>query len=1062
MSSPACSVTGSATVLDQSDDVESTLSALYEERPLLDSTDETWAPPKGFLWVQIAIMSNVFLSGFDGTITASTYAVISSEFNAANTASWLTTSYLITSTAFQPLYGRFSDIFGRRVSFFTATITFIIGCLGCGIADDIVLLNMMRALTGIGGGGLMTMATIVNSDLIPFKRRGMYQALQNGMHGFGSICGASFGGSIVDTVGWRWCFLVQVPIGLFALITGHLVLHLPRHHQTFGQGRGFRAILRYVDLSGALLLILGLSSQLIGLSLGGNELPWSSIWVILSLMASLFLLGLFMLVEEKTPAVPLIPSRMLRGVMPVSTQIANVCVGMAAYARQFLFTLPLLFQVVLLDTPTKAGARLAIPSLAAPIGSLIAGVVMSRWGRLAYLVRAGCLLMCIGNLLVMSIKFHDAGWKYLTYVIPASLGQGIVYPGILFTFLAAFDHTDHAVSASTVYLIRSLGTVWGVAITSAIIQNTLRSGLSKALSGIPDKWKVTSLKWSISIIEQIRHSVSAIQDLPPDIQMAARLVYHRGIRLSFAAAAGFAFLATIAALFSRESKRTASCSKPHDNGPLEIELATGQVIMGLPDMPMKRKFSILSIIAVGYNISNSWVAIAASFAIAVQSGGAVSLLYGIVAVTIAMLCTGVTLAELASVYPTAGGQYHFTSILASERWSRHLSYFSGLAAVFSWITLAASIAVASTQALMAVVIRWQPEYVPQAWHYFLVYQLFNIAMVVHNIFLTNRTLWVYNVGFLLSLGTFLTITVTCPARSHTTVDSFAIWTQFINGSGGWPNGISFLTGLSTPQFMLSGLDATLHLAEECLEPERIVPKAVLVTVVVGFLTAFPFSIAIIYSYRDVESSLSSPTGFPIYFIWEKATRSPTAATVFMAALVVISSIALNAVHQTASRLTWSFARDNALFFSRRLASVHPSLNVPVYALLLNGLLVLLVGIIYVCSTTAFNAFIGTTVIVAQISFAVPAALLIYRRRSHEYLPPSRPFKVMHVVGYVCNVMTVVWAVVITIFFTFPTTFPVTGGNMNYASVVLVALLLLGVANWFVYARRHYHGPRLEM
>ncbi|EAW19081.1 MDR family MFS transporter [Aspergillus fischeri NRRL 181] len=540
MSSPACSAAGSATVLDHSDDVESTLSALYEERPLLDSTDEIWLPPKGFLWVQIAIMSNVFLSGFDGTITASTYAVISSEFNAANTASWLTTSYLITSTAFQPLYGRFSDIFGRRVSFFTATITFVIGCLGCGIADDIVFLNTMRALTGIGGGGLMTMATIVNSDLIPFRRRGMYQALQNGMHGFGSICGASFGGSIVDTVGWRWCFLVQVPVGLFALITGHLVLHLPRHNQTFGQGQGFRAVLRHVDLSGALLLILGLSSQLVGLSLGGNELPWSSIWVILSLVASLLLLGLFVLVEEKTPAIPLIPSRMLRGAMPVSTQIANVCVGMAAYA--FLFTLPLLFQVILLDTPTKAGARLAIPSLAAPIGSLISGVVMSRWGRLAYLVRAGCLLMCIGNLLVMSIKFHDAGWKYLTYVIPASLGQGIVYPGILFTFLAAFDHTDHAVSASTVYLIRSLGTVWGVAITSAIIQNTLRSGLSKALSGIPDKWK---------IIEQIRHSVSAIQDLPPDIQMAARLVYYRGIRLSFAASAGFALLATIAALFSK-------------------------------------------------------------------------------------------------------------------------------------------------------------------------------------------------------------------------------------------------------------------------------------------------------------------------------------------------------------------------------------------------------------------------------------------------------------------------------------------------------------------------------
>lgn len=113
-------------------------------------------------------MSNVFLSGFDGTITAATYAVISSEFNAANTASWLTTSYLITSTAFQPLYGRFSDILGRRACFFTATITFMTGCLGCAIARDVVFLNIMRALTGIGGGGLMTMGTSDLRDQEPY------------------------------------------------------------------------------------------------------------------------------------------------------------------------------------------------------------------------------------------------------------------------------------------------------------------------------------------------------------------------------------------------------------------------------------------------------------------------------------------------------------------------------------------------------------------------------------------------------------------------------------------------------------------------------------------------------------------------------------------------------------------------------------------------------------------------------------------------------------------------------------------------------------------------------
>ncbi|KAK6835475.1 hypothetical protein RU639_002169 [Aspergillus parasiticus] len=501
----------------------------------------------------------------------------------------------------------------------------------------------------------------------------------------------------------------------------------------------------------------------------------------------------------------------------------------------------------------------------------------------------------------------------------------------------------------------------------------------------------------------------------------------------------------------------------HDLSTPSIELANGQVaVTGLPNAPMKQNFSILSIIAVGYNISNSWVAIAASFAIAIQSGGAVTLLYGIILVAAIMLCTGLTLAELASVYPTAGGQYHFTSILATSRWSRSLSYSSGLAAVFSWITLSASIALSSANVLMAIIIRWRPEYQPETWHYFLVYQAMNAVMVLYNIFLTNKTLWVYNLGFLLSISTFLAITITCPARSSVQLDSSHVWTQFANGSGGWPDGISFLTGLSTPQFMLSGLDATLHLAEECLQPERIVPKAVIITVIVGFLTAFPFSIAIIYSYKDVELSLTTPTGFPIYFIWEKATHSPVAATIFMACMFTVSCIALNAVHQTSSRLTWSFARDEALFYSNKLASVSPTLGVPVYAILLDGLCVLLLGVVYVASSNAFNAFISTTVVVAQISYAIPSALLLYRRRSADYLPSSRPFKLINAIGYIVNIVTIVWAVVLTVFFSFPTVLPATGGNMNYTSVVLVAMLVLGIVNWFAYARKHYHGPRLEL
>ncbi|KAF5652918.1 major facilitator family transporter fnx1 [Fusarium sp. NRRL 25303] len=509
-----------------------------EDQPLLQAPDEdSWKPPRGFVWIQLAIMSNVFLYGLDSTITAATYAVISSEFDAANTASWLTTSYLVTSTAFQPLYGRVSDIFGRRLCFFISTITFAFGCLGCGVANNIIFLNVMRALTGFGGGGLMTMATIVNSDMIPFRKRGMYQALQNGIYGFGAISGASFGGSIADHIGWRWCFLFQVPVSIMALIIGALVVS--DQSGGFSLDGSLGAVWHRVDFSGSLLLVVAISVQLVGLSLGGNELPWGSPWVIGALIGSVFLFGLFLVVEEKTSAIPVIPLRLLQGRLPIATQCANVCAGMAAYG--YLFMLPLFFQVVLLDSATTAGARLAIPSLATPIGGLIAGVVMSRWGKLLALVRTGALLMVVGNGLVTLLQFQDSKWKYFVYVFPANLGQGIIYPGILFTSLASFDHADHAVTASTVYLIRSLGTVWGVSVTSAIVQTTLSVRLPDALSDVADKWRV---------IEQIRHSVDYIRQLPPDVQLRARLVYYDGLRYAFGASTAVALLGLCAALIA--------------------------------------------------------------------------------------------------------------------------------------------------------------------------------------------------------------------------------------------------------------------------------------------------------------------------------------------------------------------------------------------------------------------------------------------------------------------------------------------------------------------------------
>jgi MFS family permease len=182
------------------------------------------------------------------------------------------------------------------------------------------------------------MATIINSDIIPLQNRGMYQAVQNGLHGFGAICGASLGGVIADSIGWRWCFLCQVPISLAGLVVGYFVIKNPPPSSTEIQSDDdddeveTKALWRQIDLAGAILLVFGLSAQLAALSLGGNQYPWSDIKVILCFVISVIILIIFVWVELKTKALPVMPMYMLKGRAVISNMISNVLVGMSSYA----------------------------------------------------------------------------------------------------------------------------------------------------------------------------------------------------------------------------------------------------------------------------------------------------------------------------------------------------------------------------------------------------------------------------------------------------------------------------------------------------------------------------------------------------------------------------------------------------------------------------------------------------------------------------------------------------------------------------------------------------------
>lgn len=166
----------------------------------------------------------------------------------------------------------------------------------------------------------------------------MYQAAHNVTNGFGSICGASLGGFIADSIGWRWCFLLQVPVSIFALVAGYIVIPCAEtdagtaHEEAMDVKARLRVIWQQVDLLGSSVLVIALSLQLLGLSLGGNVLPWSHSWVIGCLIISTVLLVLFVLIESRTSARPVVPLKMLHGGQPVFIQIANLSAGMVAYA----------------------------------------------------------------------------------------------------------------------------------------------------------------------------------------------------------------------------------------------------------------------------------------------------------------------------------------------------------------------------------------------------------------------------------------------------------------------------------------------------------------------------------------------------------------------------------------------------------------------------------------------------------------------------------------------------------------------------------------------------------
>ncbi|EMD68569.1 hypothetical protein COCSADRAFT_178367 [Bipolaris sorokiniana ND90Pr] len=508
-----------------------------------------------------------------------------------------------------------------------------------------------------------------------------------------------------------------------------------------------------------------------------------------------------------------------------------------------------------------------------------------------------------------------------------------------------------------------------------------------------------------------------------------------------------------------------------DDKPLELLTQSGSISAGrgkrdsyqegYVSETTTRDITALEIASIGWSICNSWVGVLSTLAFNVANGGSPGLLYGLWFVFIMYGFVVYTLAELARVYPSAGGQYHWTAVVAPKWCARATSYACGMINIFAWGALSAGVAIILPQQLLALVITYNPSYEVERWHVFLIYQSVCVMCLLHNIFSLRRTMWLFEVIFALSLAAFIAATVTSLARAPHFQSSKAVWVTFVDLSG-WDNkGLVFFIGLLTPGYMYAGIDGAIHLAEEARNARTAVPKALVSIWGIGFLTSFIVAVASMYAVQDFTAVATTKSGFPIFELWRQAMDSEAAATAFLVFTHVAGYMAVSGCQQTASRLTWSFARDSGLVASSKIALIDERWQVPIWALCANGVMTFLIGCVYLGSSTAFNAFIGTGLILQLVTFAFPAALLLLTGRPKRFLPPNRTFGLPIAFGWVANVVTVAFALFCLVFYCFPPARPVTGSNMNYAPAVLAVIGIFIVANWFLHARKHYHGPQLE-
>ncbi|KAH7001021.1 amino acid/polyamine transporter I [Ilyonectria destructans] len=479
--------------------------------------------------------------------------------------------------------------------------------------------------------------------------------------------------------------------------------------------------------------------------------------------------------------------------------------------------------------------------------------------------------------------------------------------------------------------------------------------------------------------------------------------------------------------------------------------------LGVAPSSMKRNFNLWSLLFMSFCTSVTWEALSSTMAQALISGGSSSLVWGYVASATGAMLIVVCMAEYASMIPTAGGQYHYVAELAPTRVRRVFSWYAGWITMMGWILCATAGIFATAMSIQAWVILFSDTYVYQRWHTSLIaialttyYTLFSIFQLKYLHYLLFFAMFAHVVGY---FATSIYLLVHVKEKNTASY----VFTDFTNISGWDSSAVSWSIGLLSSSIGFVNWDSSLHMAEEMKNASRDLPRTILATVGVSGIVTFPWVIAVAFCITDIQGVLSGPVGLisPMAQLYYNVSGGSRAVTIGMTCFLPVLGFCGtgSSIMSSTSRVVWAFARDGGL--PPRFAHIGERTKAPTAALVLTWAIISAICLIYIGNATAYYGISSACTVALILSYAFP--LLINAVWGFQHCNIPRGSYSLGRLHRPIAAVALVWCIYISIFMCFPTYYPVTKDNMNYASVVLLAGMAMATVSWFVYGKSRYVG-----